>query len=109
MTVSPRSPSWPATTRTAPGSPRTPPRRSRRPGVEVVLTKIYEQNAQTFDAEVGAVKAANPEAVLLIAFDEASKILTKMVEQGIGPKDIKVYGTDGFIGNSVGENFDAGK
>ena len=48
-----------------------------------------------------AVKAANPEAVLLIAFDEASKILTKMVEQGVGPKDIKVYGTDGFIGNAA--------
>jgi ABC-type branched-subunit amino acid transport system substrate-binding protein len=78
-------------------------------GVEVVLTKIYEQNAQTFDAEVAAVKAASPEAVLLIAFDEASKILTKMVEQGIGPKDIKVFGTDGFIGDPVGENFDAGK
>ncbi len=78
-------------------------------GVEVVLTKIYEQNAQTFDAEVGAVKAANPEAVLLISFDEASKILTKMVEQGIGPKDIKVYGTDGDTGNALGENFDAGK
>ena len=78
-------------------------------GVEVVLTKIYEQNAQTFDAEVAAVKAANPEAVLLIAFDEASKILTKMVEQGVGPKDIKIYGTDGFMGNAAGENFDAGK
>ena len=78
-------------------------------GVEVVLTKIYEQNAQTFDAEVAAVKAANPEAVLLIAFDEASKILTKMVEQGVGPKEIKIYGTDGFMGNAAGENFDAGK
>ena len=78
-------------------------------GVEVVLTKIYEQNAQTFDAEVAAVKAANPEAVLLISFDEASKILTKMVEQGVGPKDIKIYGTDGFMGNAAGENFDAGK
>jgi ABC-type branched-subunit amino acid transport system substrate-binding protein len=78
-------------------------------GVEVVETKIYAEDAQTFDAEVAAIKAANPEAVLLIAFDEASKILTKMVEQGVGPKDLAVYGTDGFIGNSVGENFDAGK
>jgi branched-chain amino acid transport system substrate-binding protein len=78
-------------------------------GVEVVETKIYAEDAQTFDAEVASIKAANPEAVLLIAFDEASKILTKMVEQGVGPKDLKVYGTDGFIGNSVGENFDAGK
>jgi hypothetical protein len=32
-----------------------------------------------------------------------------MVEQGIGPKDLKVYGTDGDTGNALGENFDAGK
>ena len=44
--------------------------------------------------------AANPDAVLLIAFDEASKILTTMVEQGVGPTDLAVYGTDGFIGNA---------
>ena len=45
----------------------------------------------------------------MIAFDEASKILTTMVEQGVGPKDIAVYGTDGFMGNALGEDFDAGK
>ncbi len=32
-----------------------------------------------------------------------------MVEQGIGPKDMNVYGTDGNMGNALGENFDAGK
>ena len=46
---------------------------------------IYAEDAQTFDAEVAGLVAANPDAVLLIAFDEASKILTTMVEQGVGP------------------------
>jgi hypothetical protein len=32
-----------------------------------------------------------------------------MVEQGIGPKDVKVYGCDGNMGNALGEAFDAGK
>ena len=32
-----------------------------------------------------------------------------MVEQGIGPKDKKVYGCDGNMGNALGENFDSGK
>ena len=77
-------------------------------GVEVVDTLIYAEDAQTFDAEVAAVVAAGPEAVLLISFDEASKILTTMVEQGVGPTAIPVYGTDGFVGNAAGENFDAG-
>ena len=77
-------------------------------GVEVVDTMIYAEDAQTFDAEVASIVGANADAVLLIAFDEASKILTTMVEQGVGPNDIPVYGTDGFAGNAVGENFDAG-
>ena len=78
-------------------------------GVEVVETRIYAEDAQTFDAEVEAIKAANPEAVLLISFNEASKILTTMVEQGIGPKDLPIYLTDGSIGNALGEDFDAGE
>jgi ABC-type branched-subunit amino acid transport system substrate-binding protein len=77
-------------------------------GVEVVETKIYDEKAATFDAEVAAVKAAAPDAVLLITFDEGSKILKTMVEQGVGPTDIKVYGCDGNMGNSLGEAFDAG-
>ena len=77
-------------------------------GIEVVVEKVYDEKAQTFDAEVDEVVAADPDAVLLIAFDEASRILTTMVEKGIGPADKAVYGTDGFIGDPVGEAFDAG-
>ena len=45
----------------------------------------------------------------MIGFDESSKILASMVEKGIGPKDLPVYGVDGNTGNALGENFDAGK
>jgi ABC-type branched-subunit amino acid transport system substrate-binding protein len=78
-------------------------------GVEVVETSIYAEDAQTFDAEVQAVTAASPEAVLLISFNEASKILTTMVEQGVGPTDLPIFLTDGSIGNALGEDFDAGE
>ena len=78
-------------------------------GVKVVGTKIYDPKATTFDAEVGEIKAANPDAIMLVTFDEGSRILRTMVEQGIGPKDKKVYGCDGNMGNALGENFDSGK
>jgi ABC-type branched-subunit amino acid transport system substrate-binding protein len=78
-------------------------------GVKVVEKKIYDEKATSFDAEVGALKAAKPDAVVVIGFEESSKILTTMVENGVGPKDIKVYGCDGNIGNALGESFDAGK
>ena len=78
-------------------------------GLTVVVTKLYDEKAPNFDAEVAAAKAANPDAIALISFDEGSRILTKMVEQGIGPKDKKVYGCDGNMGNALGTAFDAGK
>ncbi|MEP6659474.1 MAG: ABC transporter substrate-binding protein [Acidimicrobiales bacterium] len=78
-------------------------------GVNVVVTKVYDEKAPNFDAEVAAAKAANADAIILISFEEGSRILTKMVEQGIGPKDVKVYGCDGNMGNALGEKFDAGK
>jgi ABC-type branched-subunit amino acid transport system substrate-binding protein len=78
-------------------------------GSKVVVSKIYDQKATTFDAEVDAVKAAKPDAVILITFDEGSKILKTMVEKGIGPQNVHVYGVDGNMGNALGTNFDQGK
>jgi ABC-type branched-subunit amino acid transport system substrate-binding protein len=78
-------------------------------GLEVVIEKIYDEKATSFDAEVDAIKAAGPDAIAIIGFDETSKILATMVEKGVGPKSVKVYGCDGNMGNALGENFTAGK
>jgi ABC-type branched-subunit amino acid transport system substrate-binding protein len=78
-------------------------------GVEVLGKKIYDPAATSFDAEIAEIVAADPDAIILISFDEASRILRTMVENGIGPNNKAVYGVDGFIGNALGENFDAGK
>lgn len=78
-------------------------------GVTVLGQKAYDPNAATFDAEVGEVVAADPDAVILIGFAESSKILRTAVEQGIGPTSKQWYGTDGQTGNALGEDFDAGE
>ncbi len=78
-------------------------------GAKVVISKIYDEKAVTFDAEVDAIKAAAPDAVAIIGFEESSKILATMVEKGVGPKVIKVYGCDGNMGNGLGKAFDAGE
>jgi len=75
-------------------------------GGEVVVKTIYDPTAASFDTEVDAVVAADPDAIILIGFDESSKILKSMVEKGIGPKVKKVYGCDGNIGNALGEAFE---
>jgi neutral amino acid transport system substrate-binding protein len=74
-------------------------------GGEVVETKIYDPNAQTFDAEVQAMVDADPDAIIVVGFDESARVITTMTEKGIGPKDKKVYGTDGNMGNALGEQF----
>ena len=76
-------------------------------GGEVVVKKIYDPTAASFDTEVDEVVAADPDAIIIIGFDESAKILRSMVEKGIGPKVKKVYGCDGNIGNSLGELFDS--
>jgi branched-chain amino acid transport system substrate-binding protein len=74
-------------------------------GGEVVETKIYDPQAQNFDAEVQAIVDADPDAVAVIGFDESARIITTMIEKGIGPKDKKVYGTDGNMGNALADQF----
>ncbi len=77
-------------------------------GGEVVEEQVYDPQAQSFDSEVDAIAAADPDAIVVIGFNESSKILRSMVERGIGPRDKMVYGSDGNIGNALGVDFDAG-
>ena len=78
-------------------------------GVTVLGVKAYDPTAASFDAEVAEVVAADPDAVVLVSFDEGSRILRTAVESGIGPKVKMWYGTDGNMGNGLGTNFDEGK
>ena len=78
-------------------------------GGEVVDTIVYDPQAQTFDAEVTQALEADADAVALIGFDETSRLLVTLVEQGLGPNDVPTYLVDGNIGNPLGERFDAGE
>ena len=78
-------------------------------GGEVVARVVYDPAATTFDAEVQDAAAEDPDAVVVIGFDESSRIITTMIEEGIGPQDVAVYGVDGNMGNALGENFETGK
>jgi branched-chain amino acid transport system substrate-binding protein len=66
-------------------------------GGEVVETVVYDPKAASFSTEVGKIKAADPEAIAVIAFDETKKIIPEMVKQGIGPDAKKIYFVDGNL------------
>ncbi|WP_163890614.1 ABC transporter substrate-binding protein [Mycolicibacterium hippocampi] len=69
-----------------------------------IKTIVYDPNAQSFNAEVDQANEFSPDAVAVIGFEESAKILSRMHEVGIGPSDgMLVYGTDGNMGNALGE------
>jgi ABC-type branched-subunit amino acid transport system substrate-binding protein len=78
-------------------------------GGEVVATITYDPQAQTFDAEVQQALDSDADALALIGFDETSRLLAALVEQGLGPNNIPTYLVDGNIGNALGERFDGGE
>jgi ABC-type branched-subunit amino acid transport system substrate-binding protein len=78
-------------------------------GASVVLTKTYDEKADRFNAEVNEIKGASPDAVVVIGFEESSKILSAMVEAGIGPQQMAVYGVDGNMSSALGVSFDKGE
>jgi len=78
-------------------------------GGEVLDTITYDPQAQTFDAEVQQALESDADALALIGFEETSRLLVTLVEQGLGPQDIPTYLVDGNIGNPLGERFDGGE
>ena len=66
-------------------------------GGQIVEEVVYDPKAASFATEVGKIKAADPEAIAVIAFDETKKIIPEMVKQGIGPADKKIYFVDGNL------------
>jgi branched-chain amino acid transport system substrate-binding protein len=70
-------------------------------GGTVLDSIVYDPQAQTFDAEVQAIVNADPDAVILIGFDETARILATMIEQGVGPDTKAVYGVDGNMGSTI--------
>ncbi len=53
-------------------------------GGKVVSYKLYDPNAANFTAEVDSIKAEDPDAIVVIAFDETKKIIPQLDKAGLG-------------------------
>jgi ABC-type branched-subunit amino acid transport system substrate-binding protein len=69
---------------------------------------FYDPAATNFDAQVGQIAAANPDAVVLIGFEESARVIQSMIAAGIGPQQKQLYLVDGNLGNALGEDLPAG-
>ena len=68
-------------------------------GATVVLNETYDPEATNFDTVVQAIEGSNPDAIVLISFEEGAQILTGLIEAGLGPNEVNIYGADGLAGN----------
>ena len=64
-------------------------------GGNVAVKKLYSADATNFTAEVNAVAATKPDAIVLVAFDETKKIIPQLIAKGVGPQDVPTYFVDG--------------
>ncbi|MGH3329426.1 MAG: ABC transporter substrate-binding protein [Streptomycetales bacterium] len=72
-------------------------------GATVAVKSTYDPNAQNFDSVVQKISGAKPDATVLIAFEEGTQILQGMIEAGVGPDKIGVYGADGLRSEELGK------
>jgi branched-chain amino acid transport system substrate-binding protein len=77
-------------------------------GATVALNESYDPNTQNFDALVQQVQGANPDAVVVLAFEEGTQILQGLIEAGLGPSAIGVYGADGVRSEELPSLVDPG-
>ena len=77
-------------------------------GGSTVATKtLYSADASNYTAEVNEVAATNPDAIVLIAFNETTKIIPALIAKGVGPDDLQIYFVDGNTAD-YSEDFDPG-
>jgi ABC-type branched-subunit amino acid transport system substrate-binding protein len=57
-------------------------------GGEVVANVVYDPSSTDFAADVAKVKAAAPDAIVLIGFGESTLIIQELAKQGIGPNAV---------------------
>ena len=64
-------------------------------GADVVAEILYDPETTTFDSEIEQLVDANPEAIALVSYEEGAQLIQGMIEAGIGPDNVALYGADG--------------
>jgi branched-chain amino acid transport system substrate-binding protein len=75
-------------------------------GATVSEYVLYSADAQNFTAEVNKIAASKPDAIVLVAFEETTKIVPQLIAKGVGPQDVQLYFVDGNTADYSSENFD---
>ncbi|MBA0128187.1 ABC transporter substrate-binding protein [Haloechinothrix sp. YIM 98757] len=72
-------------------------------GAEVVNTTTYDPKSTNFDPVVSDLTNGDPDAVVIVSFEEGVQVLQGLIEGGFGPDEIGIYGADGLKEENLGE------
>ena len=76
-------------------------------GGTVVYQEFYDPKATDFSAILDEASSTNPDAVILIGFDETKTIIPQAASRNFGPQDVPYFFVDGNLAN-YSEDFDEG-
>lgn len=65
-------------------------------GASVVVNDTYDPKTTDFSAVVQKITASKPDAVVVVAFEEGKQILRGVIEAGLKPPTVGLYGADGL-------------
>lgn len=71
-------------------------------GAVVALNETYDPAATEFNAAVESVVSSEPDAVVVVAFEEGAQIIQGLLEAGLTPDQIGIYGADGLRSADLG-------
>ena len=77
-------------------------------GVEVPVFLEFDQAGTAFDNEAGQIAAAGVDAISLHPFAEGNAFVQSLIEAGVGPADVQLYGGDGFLDNVKADTVEPG-
>lgn len=68
-------------------------------GSKIAAKVLYSEKTGPGDSQTTEIADANADAVVLIAFEETTTIIPKLIQAGAGPKDVPTYFVDGNTAN----------
>lgn len=68
-------------------------------GSKVAAKVLYSEKAGPGDSQITEIADSKPDAIVLVAFEETTTIIPKLIQAGVGPEKIPTYFVDGNTAN----------
>lgn len=68
-------------------------------GSKIAAKVLYSEKAGPGDSQITEIADSKPDAIVLVAFEETTTIVPKLIQAGVGPEKVPTYFVDGNTAN----------